>query len=120
MTDWRKNAECARRGLESELFFPEKEGGIDFRVIEACRECPVIRECLEYALDIEHRSPLSQRYRTGIYGGMTPRQRTNLVNRQRTTTIFSHDSMSYRRAMRRRYVARILRDSSQPSDVLMR
>jgi WhiB family transcriptional regulator, redox-sensing transcriptional regulator len=99
MNDWRHRAECARRDLDFDLFFPEEEGVIDFRVIQACRSCPVRRACLEYALECEERS--LRDFRSGIWGGMTPRQRTNLVNRGFDTTIFSHASQSYKKAMRR-------------------
>ncbi len=120
MKDWHKLAECARQGLDFQLFFPEREGTVDFSVIQACRACPVIMPCREYALEMEaaltRDSP-----RAGIWGGMTPRQRTNLVNRGIITTIFSHHSTSYKRAIRRlQGQVRSRRASSQPSRVRSR
>ena len=40
--------------------------------IEMCRKCPVLRQCLEYAL----RHPESAEY--GIWGGTTPPQRRRI------------------------------------------
>ena len=114
MKDWRDWAECARRELDFDLFFPDEEGVIDLRVIHACRECPVRAMCLDYALDYEART--MGNFRAGIWGGMTPRQRTNFVRRGSDTTIFSHGSTSYKQAIRR-HTSRMRRDSSQPPRV---
>ncbi len=122
MKGWRRWAECARRDIDTKLFFPDEEGTVDFSVIQACRECSVIMHCRNYALAMEA-TITKDAPRAGIWGGMTPRQRTNLVHRGSTTTIFSHDSTSYKRAIRlveRKGKARKRRDSSQPSGVRSR
>lgn len=55
---WKQQALC--RGMDPELFFPERGANTDFRVAQAvCRECPVRSDCLEYGL-VE---------RFGIWGG---------------------------------------------------
>ncbi len=124
MKDWQKLAECARRGIDLRLFFPEQESTVDFSVIQACRSCPVIMHCRDYALVME--SALTRdNPRAGIWGGMTPRQRTNLVNRGIITTIFSHHTTSYKKAIRLRQgqsqsQVRSRRASSQPSRVRSR
>lgn len=41
-----------------------------------CRWCPVTRDCLDYAMDVERTFGRSSRY--GMYGGMTPGQRDRL------------------------------------------
>jgi len=41
-----------------------------------CRHCPVIRECLEYALKLERGR--KRQHRHGIWGGLTPAQRDRL------------------------------------------
>jgi len=66
-TDCQKQAEC--RGIPAKLldiFFPQKGEKLkgDYRVY--CDLCPVVNECLEYALifDLE-----------GIWGGLNDRER---------------------------------------------
>jgi WhiB family redox-sensing transcriptional regulator len=70
-TDWMDRAACA----DSELnFVPETitEGRlIELRAV--CAECPVKRECLEYALE----QPYSVAW--GVYAGTTPAERKALV-----------------------------------------
>lgn len=53
--------------------------------IRICRECPVIKECLQEALDdgIEH----------GIRGGMTARQRVELMSKLGVTPRSSRQTM---------------------------
>lgn len=46
------------------------------RAIAACRGCRVQRRCLALALRLE--TGLSSLYRFGIWGGLTPRERTRL------------------------------------------
>lgn len=54
-------------------FFPEK--GSSTKTARAiCAECPVKRECLEYALEI------GDHY--GVYGGLGERQRRTLLSQQ--------------------------------------
>jgi hypothetical protein len=49
---WHARAECARRGLPTEAFFPSSphSGSWDPRVLEACNACPVRIDCLNWAL----------------------------------------------------------------------
>ena len=73
---WRKDAACLNHDPED--WFPEP-GDDPRRTADAqhvCRtECPVKTECLLYAL--------ARHERFGIWGGMTPRQRTRLVKEAR-------------------------------------
>jgi hypothetical protein len=73
---WRKFAACL--GHDPEDWFPEP-GDDPRRTADAqrvCRtECPVQTECLLYAL--------ARNERHGIWGGMTPRQRTRMVKEAR-------------------------------------
>lgn len=64
---WQDQALCAQ--VDPELFFPEKGGSTKYAK-DVCRACPVISECLEYAMD------RNERY--GIYGGMSERDRRRL------------------------------------------
>ena len=72
---WQRRAAC--RGPESVLFFaptmpearPEREAREE-RAKAICRECPVQRECLDYALRI--REP------HGIWGGLNETERRML------------------------------------------
>lgn len=90
MTDWHTRAAC--RGLDINLFFPEKgdaqtartalhycNGGTyrdDNNRPQETLPCPVREQCLNYALSFP---PDQDAY--GIYGGMNPHQR----DKERTT-----------------------------------
>ncbi|MDY5128591.1 WhiB family transcriptional regulator [Actinotignum urinale] len=69
---WRELALCAQ--TDPDLFFPEK-GGSTAPATAVCHECPVIKECLEYALqhDIRH----------GIWGGMSDNDRRRIAKERR-------------------------------------
>jgi WhiB family redox-sensing transcriptional regulator len=62
--NWRAFAGCAK--TDPDLFFAV--GAEEHRTAkEICRQCPVRRECLSYAMDV----PIDH----GIWGGMTERER---------------------------------------------
>ena len=68
---WQEHAAC--RGAPTQMFFPEKgnEGIIQAREAKAiCAVCPVVSECLSFALSLPG---------PGIYGGMTARERSGLI-----------------------------------------
>lgn len=71
---WMDDAAC--RGAEHpDLFFPAEKDRTGAKAARsACRPCPVRAECLEYALDID------ERY--GVRGGLTPNQRSHILNRR--------------------------------------
>jgi WhiB family redox-sensing transcriptional regulator len=70
---WRNSAAC--RGTDPELFFPLTESGRSLVQIhqakQVCRECPVQRACLTWAL--QH--AMSE----GIWGGCTEAERRAIV-----------------------------------------
>jgi len=68
--DWRKDALCAQT-VDADAFFPEK-GGDSAMARKLCRQCPVQRECLQYALDN------GEVY--GIWGGTSQNQRRRMRN----------------------------------------
>jgi WhiB family transcriptional regulator, redox-sensing transcriptional regulator len=62
--DWRADGLCARS--DPELWFAV--GALEHKQAKSiCRQCPVRRECLAYAMDgpVDH----------GIWGGLTERER---------------------------------------------
>jgi WhiB family redox-sensing transcriptional regulator len=62
------------RQVDPEIFYPPwGDNGASYDAQQVCKQCPVIDECLEYAL------ALNEQF--GTWGGMTPRQRT--VERRR-------------------------------------
>lgn len=81
--DWRDRAACRPgTGVELEWFFPEKADTAYNRSLEVyakatCRECPSKDACLTWALETGQDA--------GIWGGMTPRERTNLIRRGQRT-----------------------------------
>ncbi|HEY1645300.1 MAG TPA: WhiB family transcriptional regulator [Candidatus Saccharimonadales bacterium] len=70
---WRSRAKC--RGYDPDFFHPEEGGDVDGNK-KFCFGCPVIDECLEYAL--EHRE------QRGIWGGTSERQRRRIATQRRT------------------------------------
>ena len=71
---WSDQAAC--RGMDPELFFPERWelGWTDTRIARAiCAGCPVCAECLETAL---------QRHEYGIWGGTSEKQRIRMRGRR--------------------------------------
>ena len=73
---WRTRAAC--RGPETALFFPpnsaERKEDRDAREQRAkaiCHECPVRRECLDYALGVGEMH--------GIWGGLNEAERRGLL-----------------------------------------
>ena len=60
---WHEQASCASVG--GELWFPD--GGPAPQAQRICRACPVVAECLEYAL--------TTRQEHGIWAATTPRER---------------------------------------------
>ena len=66
--DWYLRAAC--RGLSPDLFYGEREAGNESNIhnaIEVCRSCPVIMECLQYAI--------SEGEIYGVWGGVSPKKR---------------------------------------------
>ncbi|MEU6642520.1 WhiB family transcriptional regulator [Saccharomonospora sp. NPDC046836] len=82
--DWRHRAAC--RDEDPELFFPVTDLGPGAqqtaRAKAVCARCPVREQCLRYALDngLDH----------GIFGGMTERERRELVRRRHTRSAEPH------------------------------
>jgi WhiB family redox-sensing transcriptional regulator len=73
--DWQEKAAC--RGVPTEIFFPENPGGQDSvynKAREFCKRCDVTEQCLAYALEHE----TGQRCRFGVFGGLSPRERSQL------------------------------------------
>jgi len=62
---WMVSAAC--RG-KTELFYPEGEGLARTEALLLCELCPVVRECLDWALKTGEMTH-------GVWGGMLPRQR---------------------------------------------
>lgn len=67
--EWFDRAAC--RGLDPSLFYSDRDGNSDINMTSAiavCRECPVILECLKYAIEIGEDD-------YGIWGGVSPKRR---------------------------------------------
>lgn len=69
---WTQHATCAQLGpgAADEFFFPDTTGPESKAAVPICNDCPVRRECLNYAL--------RNRIRYGTWGGMTVNQRKQL------------------------------------------
>lgn len=77
--EWREEALCMRLGLPTDIFF---EGPMydPITAAQACRNCPVRRECLEDQLRYEARGTAQT---AGIFGGLTAYQRAPLRKKLR-------------------------------------
>lgn len=76
-------AEGNCRDADTELFFPASNDISGGRQIIRvyCKTCPIMAECLEWALEMEGQAGHSGR--SGIYGGTTPRQRAGIYRKRR-------------------------------------
>ena len=73
MATWLDLAAC--KGQPIEVFFVEKHGRIQNanEAKKICATCPVVHECLEYALNVHYRD------QWGVYGGKTGRERQHIL-----------------------------------------
>ena len=70
---WQDDAHCL--GLDPDIFFPEQgESAEDARAV--CADCPVIDECLDYAIDTNQE--------LGIWGGTNGRERRRIAAARRS------------------------------------
>lgn len=67
LPDWYDDALCAQ--VDQELFWPER-GGSTAEAKRVCRACPVVDQCLAYAL--------ANGEREGIWGGTSPTERKKM------------------------------------------
>ena len=88
---WRQQAAC--HGTDLNLFYPER-GESAGPARQVCARCPVRQPCLEYAL--------SNRITSGIWGGLTERERRPLQSdwvqdewRDRNRAILAADAAGY-------------------------
>ncbi|WP_018386400.1 WhiB family transcriptional regulator [Wenjunlia vitaminophila] len=81
--DWRRRAACL--GMDIDLFHPVGDTGPALAQLEeakaVCRRCPVRGECLADVLRVE--SGWGATRREGIYGGLTSKERWELVRDRR-------------------------------------
>ena len=69
---WRQDGNC--RCHPPEAFFPSDGVGVD-AARKICADCPVVDECLEYAL--------AERIDHGVWGGCSERERRRISKRRR-------------------------------------
>lgn len=65
---WQEQAVCRQVDI-GDMFFPEK-GGSTKEAKAVCAACPVIDECLQFALD--------NNIRFGVFGGASERERRRM------------------------------------------
>lgn len=71
---WMSHAACA--GYDTEMFFcdPQTERDVLADALSLCHVCPVMKECLDYALKNEL---------DGIWGGTKDAERRQMLNKRR-------------------------------------
>ena len=78
---WREHARCATEGHDPEDWFPVGEGAMAQQQADdakhVCYQCPVITTCLRWALE--------NREDTGVWGGLTEKERRRLHGRKART-----------------------------------
>lgn len=72
--EWRMLGAC--RGLDAGIFYPDNDDDAAIAT-QVCQECGVRRTCLEFAL--------TQREKTGVWGGATERERRRILRQRRRT-----------------------------------
>ncbi|HVA10240.1 MAG TPA: WhiB family transcriptional regulator [Acidimicrobiales bacterium] len=77
-TDWMARGKC--KEFAPDIFFPSDGMGV-LVAQKICGECPVSKDCLEYALanHIDH----------GVWGGCSERERRRILRRRRVSTAVS-------------------------------
>lgn len=78
--EWMEEALCRRLGLPTDIFFEGASTYDPITAMQACRNCPVRSECLEYQLRYEARGTAQT---AGIFGGLTAYQRGPLLKQLR-------------------------------------
>ncbi len=69
---WMEEAVCG--GAETEAFYSDTERFLRRLTEQYCKKCPVMNQCLEYALASEDQF--------GVWGGTTPRQRREMLKQK--------------------------------------
>ena len=72
---WKARGAC--RSIDPELFFPASDTEAE-PALTVCRDCPVVRVCLEFALD--HRDY------EGVWGATTGAERRSMLRKRRAAT----------------------------------
>lgn len=75
---WQASAAC--RGEDPAMFFPEKgDNGTAARAKAICADCPVMAECLAFAVARTHNEDV------GVWGGMSTSERREIRKQQKAT-----------------------------------
>jgi WhiB family transcriptional regulator, redox-sensing transcriptional regulator len=93
---WQDQARCATEGADTDLFYPPRDREVYAERAAQARAycygesaeqglCPVIRECLLYAL--------VNKEQHGIWGGLSNRERRRLAQRRRLPDWITHDDL---------------------------
>lgn len=72
---WMRAGNC--RNYPPAVFFPSDGVGVD-RARKICADCPVLDQCLEYAL--------TERIEHGVWGGCSERERRRILKKRRADT----------------------------------
>lgn len=68
---WRQRGVCTQ--TDPDVFFPD-HGGIPHEAKALCARCPVRKQCLDWAIEIDDRE--------GVWGGKTYRERRDEARRR--------------------------------------
>ncbi|HUY43826.1 MAG TPA: WhiB family transcriptional regulator [Acidimicrobiales bacterium] len=79
-SEWMADGKC--RDYPAEVFFPRDGLGV-LAAQRICKTCPVMAQCLEYAL--------AQHVDHGVWGGCSERERRRLARERRRLRIMNRD-----------------------------
>lgn len=71
---WRDSALCQ---FDPEIFFPERDRDTEGEAVAVCRRCPVVKECLNWTLELDARSTSIVQI-NGVSGGLTQKMRRSI------------------------------------------
>ena len=77
--EWKLEGVC--RTVDPDLWYPENSSPA-WEAKRLCRNCPVVTQCLEYALD--------NKEMFGIWGGLSPRERQRIRRDMGTVRPYNH------------------------------
>lgn len=76
---WKDRALCQ---FDPEIFFPERGRDTEDEAVAVCRRCPVVKECLNWTLELDASSTSADQL-NGVCGGLTQKMRRSIFRAAR-------------------------------------
>lgn len=82
--DWAKESLCHSFGIDSSLFFPEKQTSTYIDEYLPCKDCPVKRDCRNRAIIYDEE---------GIWGGLSKKDRNRIAKQKSKYSLYFGDTI---------------------------